>query len=145
MPNEDLMQPIATAQHSPPEDYVLWAVVGDGAGEIALQTVRLPLGLSAEESLRHVRNKARESLAAAGFIGAEADAVRLHLNRLPTREEITAILEAMVSAGQEMAFFDFTHWEAARRQLHLEPKPDELGREPELDYRGLKIRRSAVS
>lgn len=79
------------------------------------------------------------------LLWAEADAARLHLDRLPTEEEIRSILDPMISAGEEMALVDFTYWEAAHRRLHLEPKRSELGDEPELDYKGLKIRRSAVS
>lgn len=144
MSETELSQTIAAAQRAPAEDYILWAEVGDGA-EITLQTVRLPLGFSTEVSLDRVRTEARKSLAMAGFRGAEADAARLHLDRLPTEGEIRSILDLIVSAGEEMALVDFTYWEAARRRLHLEPKRSELGDEPELDYKGLKIRRSAVS
>jgi hypothetical protein len=144
MPEDELIQTIAAAQRAPAEDYVLWAEVGNG-GEITLQTVRLPLGFSAEVSLDRLRNEARKALAVAGFHGREADAARLHLDRLPTVEEVKAILDPMVSAGEEMAFFDFTYWEAARRRLHLEPKPAEFGGEPELHYNGLRIQRSAAS
>lgn len=139
----ELLQTIAAAQRAPAEDYILWAEVSDGA-EIALQTVRLPLGFSTEVSLDRVRTEARRSLAMAGFRDAEA-AARLHLDRLPTEGEIRSILDPMVSAGEEMALVDFTYWEAARRRLHLEPRRSDLGDEPELDYNGLKIRRSAVS
>ena len=144
MPEDDLIQTIAAAQRAPAEDYVLWAEVGTG-DEITLQTVRLPLGFSAEVSLDRLRTEARKALAVAGICGSEADAARLHLDRLPTAEEVRAIIDPMVSAGEEMVFVDFTHWEAARRRLHLEPKPAELGGELELHYNGLRIQRSAVS
>ncbi|WP_294312317.1 hypothetical protein [uncultured Sphingomonas sp.] len=144
MSDDDLITTIAAAQRAPAEDYILWAETGDG-GEITLQTVRLPLGFSAEVSLDRVRTEARKSLALAGFRGADADVARLHLDRLPTAEEIRAILDPMVSAGEEMTFLDFTYWESARRRLHLEPKPAEFGGEPELNYDGLRIQRSAAS
>lgn len=144
MSDDNLIATIAAAQRAPAEDYILWAETVDG-GEMTLQTVRLPLGFSAEVSLDRVRTEARKSLALAGFRGAEADAVRLHLDRLPAAEEIRAILDPMVSAGEELTFLDFTYWESARRRLHLEPKPAEFGGEPELNYDGLRIQRSAAS
>lgn len=144
MPNDELMNIIAAAQRAPAEDYILWAETGDG-GEITLQTVRLPLGFTPEVSRDRVRTEARKSLALAGFHGAEADAVPLYLERLPAAEEIRAILDPMVAAGEELIFLDFTYWEAAHRRLHLKLKPAEFGGEPELNYNGLRIRRSAVS
>lgn len=144
MPDDELMQTIAAAQRAPAEDYVLWAEVGNG-GEITLQTVRLPLGFSAEVSLDRLRTEARKALAMAGFHGAEADAARVHLDRLPSAEDVKTILDPAVSAGEEMVFVDFTYWEAARRRLHLEPKPAQPGGEPELHYNGLRIQRSATS
>lgn len=144
MSDDDLIATITAAQRAPAEDYILWAETVDG-GEITLQTVCLPLGFSAEVSLDRVRTEARKSLALAGYRGAEADAVRLHLDRLPAAEEIRAILDPMVSAGAELTFLDLTYWESARRRLHLEPKPAEFGGEPELNYNGLRIQRSAAS
>ena len=144
MSEADLLQTIAAARRAPAEKYILWAETGDGA-EITLQTVRLPLGFSAEVSLDRVRTEARKSLATAGFRGADADAASLHLDRLPSEGEVRSVLDPMVSAGEEMTLVDFTYWEAARGRLHLEPKRSDPGGEPELDYKGLKIRRSAVS
>lgn len=144
MSEDELMQTIAAAQRAPAEDYVLWAEVGKG-GEITLQTARLPLGFYAEVSLDRLRTEARKALGIAGFHGADADAARLHLDRLPTVEEVKLILDPMVSAGEEMAMVGFTYWEAARRRLHLEPKSAEFGGELELHYNGLRLQRSAAS
>jgi len=145
MSDDELIRIIAAAQRAPAEDYVLWAEVGADNVEITLQTVRMPLGMSPEVSLDRLRTEARRSLAAAGFHGRDADTARLHLDRLPSEEEVRAILDPMVLANEEMIFVDFTYWEATRCHLHLDPKPTKFGGEPELDYNGLKIRRSAVS
>lgn len=142
---EELKKTVAEAQRAPAEDYMLWAEIEEGKAEITLQTVRLPLAFSAEVSLSRLKTVARTSLASAGYHGAEADAVRIHLERLPSVEEIKALLDPIVASGEEMVFLDLTYWEAARSRLHLERRPAEFGDEFELHYNGLKIRRSATS
>jgi hypothetical protein len=145
MSDDELSKTIAAAHRAPAEDYVLWAEVGDNGAEITLQTVRLPLGFSPDVSLDRLRSEARKSLASAGFYGREADEARLHLDRLPSEEEVKAILEPLVSAGEELVFLDFDYWEAARCRLHLQPKSSAPGGELEMVYRGLKLQRSATS
>lgn len=144
MSEDELISVIASIQRAPVEDYVLWAELGDG-DLIALRTVQMPLGFSTEVSLQRLKAFGRESLAAAGVIGHEADAVRYHLGRLPTVEELKAQLDPLVAGGEELALLNFPTWEAARIRLHLKTENAEFGTDPELDYRGLKLRRSAVS
>ena len=145
MAQDELLTAITAAHQAAAEDYMLWATLDHGTAEIALVTVRLPLGTSPAVSLARVRTLARTALASAGVVGREADSARLHLERLPPADEVRGMLDRLARAGEELALVDFPIWEAIRKRLNLEPKPAEIGGEPEIIYGNLRIRRSAVS
>ena len=145
MSEQLLLEAIAVAQRVPAAHYVLWAGFGGRRGRLSLGVVRMPLGFSTEVSLGRLRRYARDALVVAGITGGEADAADLELERLPSAVEMKALLDPMVASGTELALLDFTAWEAARLSLGLEPAKTEFGHDVELDYQGLKIRRSVGS
>lgn len=144
MPEDDLMKAIAAAQRAPLQNYLLWAELGDGE-PVALRTVQMPLSVSTEVSLSRLKTFGRDSLATAGIVGPDADVAHYHLDRLPSADELKAELDPLVASGQELALLDFTAWEAAKSVLHLSAGASQFGNDPELDYKGVKLRRSAVS
>jgi hypothetical protein len=91
-----------------------------------------------------IRTAARTALAAAGFRGREADGARLHLERLPSADEVRPVLDPLADAGEQLALLDLAWWEAARCWLNLQRSRPTIGNEEKLHYRGLALRRSAA-
>ena len=90
-----------------------------------------------------MRTAARTALVAAGFRGREADGARLHLERLPSADELRPVLGGLADAGEQLKLLDPAWWGrlAAGRTSSAAGLRSGL-REPH--YRGLALRRSAA-
>lgn len=142
---DTILEEIKAAQAAPTDDYMAWAEIGAGNNghEIILETVRLPQSIPIENIAAQVKSHAVKLLTDNGFSNDEVQMARLHITALPTAEEAKAELDAKLAQGDEMVSADLTFWETCRSRLHL--KPQMVDGELEMDYEGMKIRRSAVS
>lgn len=140
-----ILKQIKSAQAAALDEYMVWAEIGEGpkANQIILHSVRLPQSIGAETVLSRIRAQADRTLADCGYSPPEITSARIEIAALPSAEEAKAELEAQLSMGSELLLADLTLWEACRLRLHLTPKPVDHG-DAEMDYKGLKIRRSAA-
>ena len=120
---------------------MLWAEMRSGTA-VPLQTVRLPLS---DTVMKELRDKARLTLQGCGFSKAEIASTQFRLDPLLSAKETRALLDPLVARGDKLVLVDFPAWEAMRIRLGLKPQPSDVGGEPEMSYRGLKIRCSAAS
>ena len=143
---DTILTEIATAQAAPADDYMVWAEIGSGSPpqRLILHSARLPQSLDLEGVTFRIKSHAAKTLSELGCSDEEIDGAKLHIDRLPSAEEVEAELNHRLSAGDELVLADLTFWEACRLRLHLTPNQIEGG-DIEMDYKGLKVRRSAVS
>lgn len=139
---DTILDEIKAAQSAPMDDYVVWAEIG--ADQIVLHSVRLPQSIGAETVLSRVRTQAEQTLADCGYSAGQIAAASFHIVPLPSAEETEAELEAQRGPDVEIVLVDLAMWEACRHRLHLSPYS--VGHdEQEMDFKGLKIRRSAAA
>ena len=141
---DTILEAIKAAQAAPADDYMVWAEVksGDTPHEIISHTVRLPQSMPVGNIIDHQRFLASKTLADIGFAKEEIDAAMLHITPLPSVQEVEAELRAKRAAAADLVLADLTLWEACRSRLHLTPAT--VNGEEEMDFGGVKIRRSAV-
>lgn len=136
-----ILEQIKAAQSAPADDYMVWAEIG--TDQVVLHSVRLPQSIDAETVRSRMRGQADQTLADCGYSATEIAAATLHLSPLPSAEETEAELEAKRGPDVEIVLVDLVMWEACRHRLNLSPYS--VGpAEQEMDFKGLKIRRSAV-
>ena len=138
---DTILDEIKAAQCAPTDDYMVWAEIG--TDQIVLHSVRLPQSIDAETVLSRVRAQAKQTLADCGYSAGQIADASFHIAALPSAEETEAELEAQRGPDVELVLVDLAMWEACRHRLHLSPYM--VGHsEQEMDYKGLKIRRSAA-
>lgn len=139
--NDSILDQIRAAQSATLDDYMVWAEIG--AGRIVLQSVRLPQSIAAKTVLTRISTEARQTLAGCGYSATEIAEASLHITALPSAGETEAELEAQRSPDVELVLVDLAMWEACRLRLHLTPYS--VGHsEQEMEFKGLRIRRSAA-
>jgi len=138
---DTILDEIKAAQRAPTDDYMVWAEIG--AVQIVLHSVRLPQAIEAETVLSRVRGQAEQTLTEHGFTANEVASALLHISALPSAEETKAELEAQRRPNVAFVAVDLAMWEACRHRLHLSPYTVGTS-DQEMDYKGLKIRRSAA-
>lgn len=138
---DTILEQIKAAQSAPADDYMAWAEVG--ADQVVLHSVRLPQSIDAETVLARMRGQAEQTLAGCGYSATEIASASFHITALPSAEETKAELEAQSGPDVEIVLVDLAMWEACRLRLHLSPYSVGPG-EQEMDFKGLKIRRSAA-
>ena len=138
---DSILEQIRAAQGAPLNDYMGWAEIG--ADQIVLQSVRLPQSIAAETVLTRISTEAKRTLAGCGYSATEIAEASLHITALPSAGETEAELEAQRGPDVELVLVDLAMWEACRLRLHLTPYS--VGHsEPEMEFKGLRIRRSAA-
>jgi hypothetical protein len=141
---DTILEEIKAAQAAPTDNYMVWAEF-DGehrSAEIVLETVRLPQTIPVESIFGQIRGHAARLLNQNGFTEEQIKTAKFHIVRLPSAEEAEAELRAKASPGS-LVLADFPFWETCRWRLNL--KPEVVDGELEMDYKGIKIRRSAAS
>ena len=143
--SQTILEQISAAQAAPADDYMVWAEIGEGAAEqsIVLQTVRLPQALKGTAVEAQIKGHAAKILKDCGYSPDEIEGASFRMSLLPSAEEVIDELETSRAAGHELVLGDLTFWEACRLRLHLKPRAVDGG-DDEMDYNGLKIRRSAT-
>ena len=136
-----IMDQIKAAQAAPAELYMVWADVG--GDQVVLHSLQMPSSIGSDAILSRTRALAEKTLADCGYSTSEVKAATLHVTALPTAEETAAELDAQAGPDVELVLVDLALWEAARHRLHLSPYA--VGNDHEMDYKGLKIRRSVVA
>lgn len=140
---DQIIDKIKSAQAALADDYIVWAEVESGGNtrDVVLHTVRLPQSIGADAVLSRVQSQAEKTLADCGFAAEEIAVAKLHVSPLPSAEQTQAILDEGCSPDSDMALVDLVGWEAIKLRFYLSPYPVENG-ETEMDFNGLKIRRS---
>ncbi len=139
---DSILEQIKAAQQAPADNYMAWAEIG--ADQIVLHTVKLPQSIAAETVLAHIKGDAKKTLADCGYSAGQIAAATFHIAALPSAEETEAEMEAQRGPDVEVVLVDLAMWEACRHRLHLTPYSAGHG-EQEMDFKGLKIRRSAAA
>lgn len=85
-----------------------------------------------------MRTAARTALVAAGFRGREGDGARLHLERLPSADELRPVLGPLADAGEQLKLLDPAWWEAAFCRPNLQRSRPTIGIE------GAPLQRSSL-
>ena len=140
---DTILEAIKGAQSAPTDDYMVWAVVETSTEKIEVisHTVRLPQSIAPENVVERIRTQAEGLLKDNGFTESEIRNAKLHMKALPSAEEAIAELEDARRRG-DLALVDLACWETCKSRLHMVPRT--VDGEPEMDYKGMKIRRSAV-
>jgi hypothetical protein len=139
--SDAILEQIKAAQSAPADIYMAWAEIG--ADQIVLHSVQVLPSIDAEIVLSGVRAQGKQTLADCGYSAEQIAGAFFHLSALPSAEETEAELEARRGPDVSVVLVDLAMWEACRHRLHLSPYS--VGRdEQEMDFKGLKIRRSAA-
>lgn len=138
-----IIQAIKAAQAAPADDYMVWAVVETRAEKIEVisHTVRLPQSIPPENVVARIREQVVRVLRDNGFTESEIQTATIHMAALPSAEEVVAELEEKRHRG-DLALVDLACWESCKSRLRMVPQI--VDGELEMDYKGMKIRRSAV-
>ena len=138
---DTILEQIKGAQNAPADYYMAWAEIG--TDQIVLHSVQFPQSIDAETVLSGVRAQGKQTLADCGYSTDQIATASFHITALPSAEETAAELEAQRGPDVEVVLVDLAMWEACRHRLHLSPYNVGHG-EQEMDFKGLKIRRSAA-
>lgn len=139
---DTILEQIKGAQSAPADSYMAWAEIG--TDRVVLHSVQFPQSIDAETVMSGVRAQGKQTLADCGYSAQQIAGASFHISALPSAKETEAELEAQRGPDIEVVLVDLAMWEACRHRLYLSPYS--VGHdEQEMDFKGLKIRRSAAA